>query len=109
MFNGCTGLISAPVLPATELAPFCYASMFYNCTRVTSHYVATMNNSENVFNKNASCVSFTIDAETPPAITANTITGLKADCIIYVPAGSVDAYKAAKYWSARASYIQAKP
>lgn len=32
MFNGCTGLTSAPELPATTLASRCYSSMFYGCT-----------------------------------------------------------------------------
>ena len=32
MFNGCTGLTSAPELPATTLASRCYATMFYGCT-----------------------------------------------------------------------------
>lgn len=107
MFSGCTGLTQAPALPATTLAEYCYNSMFYGCTNITSHHVATMNNSVNVFQNNSACTSFTIDADTPPTIGNNTITGLKADCAIYVPAESVDAYKAAQYWSARASYIQA--
>ena len=83
--------------------------MFNNCTNITSHDVATLNSSATTFNNNSSCASFTIHAETPPTIANNTITGLKADCIIYVPAASVDAYKAAQYWSARAAYIQAMP
>ena len=109
MFQGCTGLTSAPSLPATTLANNCYSSMFSGCTHITSHHATTMNNSTNVFNNNSACETFTIDDATPPTIGSNTITGLKADCIIYVPAGSVDAYKAKQYWSARASYIQAKP
>ena len=32
MFNGCTGLTSAPELPATTLANNCYNSMFSSCT-----------------------------------------------------------------------------
>ena len=109
MFSGCTGLIQAPALPATTLANDCYQGMFNNCTNITSHDVATLNSSATTFNNNSSCASFTIHAETPPTIANNTITGLKADCIIYVPAASVDAYKAAQYWSARAAYIQAIP
>ena len=109
MFQGCTGLTNAPALPATTLASSCYNSMFQGCTHITSHNVATMNNSGNVFQNNSACETFTIDDATPPTIGSNTITGLKAGCIIYVPAGSVDAYKAKQYWSARASYIQAKP
>ena len=109
MFSGCTGLTSAPSLPATTLASECYRSMFYGCTGITSHDVATLNNSTNVFQSNTACASLTIQAETPPTISNSTITGLKADCIIYVPAEAVDAYKAAQYWSARAAYIQAMP
>ena len=32
MFRGCTGLTTAPVLPATTLALNCYNGMFRNCT-----------------------------------------------------------------------------
>ena len=109
MFIDCTGLISAPSLPATTLASNCYSSMFYGCTGMTSHDIMMLNTSSNIFYGNSSCTSLTIHAETPPTIESNTITGLKADCAIYVPAASVDAYKAAQYWSARAAYIQAMP
>jgi hypothetical protein len=109
MFNGCTGLTSAPALPATTLAGDCYAYMFQGCTGITSHDVAALNNSHSIFGNNSSCVSFTIHADTPPTISADTITGLKDDCAIYVPAASVDAYKAAQYWSDRSAYIQAMP
>ena len=36
MFRGCTGLTSAPELPATTLATNCYRSMFQGCTGLTS-------------------------------------------------------------------------
>ena len=36
IFEGCTGLTSAPELPATTLAPSCYLSMFSGCTGLTS-------------------------------------------------------------------------
>ena len=36
MFKGCTNLTSAPVLPATTLADACYSSMFHGCTNLTS-------------------------------------------------------------------------
>ena len=35
MFYGCTGLTSAPELPATTLAPSCYMNMFYGCTKLS--------------------------------------------------------------------------
>ena len=36
MFDGCTKLTSAPKLPATTLAVFCYDGMFFGCTSLTS-------------------------------------------------------------------------
>lgn len=35
LFYNCTGIISAPLLPATTLADYCYYSMFYQCTSLT--------------------------------------------------------------------------
>ena len=36
MFSGCTNLTVAPELPATALAPSCYSSMFVGCTSLTT-------------------------------------------------------------------------
>ena len=36
MFNGCTNLTSAPELPATTLAHSCYYEMFWGCTNLES-------------------------------------------------------------------------
>ena len=36
LFNGCSVLTSAPELPATTLADYCYNNMFCNCTSLTS-------------------------------------------------------------------------
>ena len=36
MFTGCTGLTTAPVLPAATLADFCYYGMFYGCSSLNS-------------------------------------------------------------------------
>lgn len=35
-YYGCTNLTSAPTLPATTLADYCYSQMFYNCTSLTT-------------------------------------------------------------------------
>lgn len=109
LFDGCTSLIQSPRLPSTTLGSRCYSGIFSGCGNITSHDVATLNDSTNVFRGNTSCASLTIHAETPPTIASTSITGLKSDCIIYVPAGSVAAYQAAQYWSDRAAYIQANP
>ena len=34
MFAGCTSLTTAPELPATTLADYCYMSMFQGCTKL---------------------------------------------------------------------------
>ena len=36
IFKGCTGLTTAPALPATTLANWCYADMFSGCTALTT-------------------------------------------------------------------------
>ena len=36
MFNGCTSLISAPILPATTLQTYCYTEMFNGCTKLNN-------------------------------------------------------------------------
>ena len=36
MFEGCKSLKTAPELPATTLANWCYSSMFRNCTSLTT-------------------------------------------------------------------------
>lgn len=47
-------------------------------------------------------------AEEPPTIQSNTFNGVPENCIIKVRASSVDKYKTATNWSARADYIIAK-
>ena len=40
MFQGCTSLVQAPELPAIELADYCYTHMFDGCTKL--NYVKAM-------------------------------------------------------------------
>lgn len=106
MFYQCFGLTSFPRLQFTTMATGCFTYMFQSCRNITSYHLSSLNTSGNTFYGNSGCNSLTIDAVVPPTIGSNTITGLKADCIIYVPAESVQAYKEKQYWSDRASYIQ---
>ena len=47
---------------------------------------------------------------TPPTLGGSTVFGgINANCKIYVPAASVNAYKTATNWSTYASYIEAEP
>lgn len=54
-----------------------------------------------------SCDTIFVRATTPPSIQSSSFQSLKSSCIFKVPAGSVDAYKAAPNWSAYSSRIQA--
>ena len=47
---------------------------------------------------------------TPPALTSSTaFSGIPSDCIIYVPAGSLEAYQTATNWSTYADQMQEEP
>lgn len=105
MFSSCSSLRSVTLIGST-MASNCYTNMFSYCTGITSIHVNTLNNSNDTFQNNTSCNTFIIDAVTPPTISNLTIAGLKSTCIIYVPDDSVDDYKTASYWSARADYIK---
>ena len=128
-FSGCTGLTEVTI-------PNSVASIgiqaFWLCSGLTS---VTIGNSvteigENAFSECSGLTNITIPnsvtsigdgafffctsltsitslATTPPTIQSEVFTEVPADCPIYVPAESVEAYKAAQYWSDRADYIQA--
>ena len=49
-----------------------------------------------------------VKSETPPSLGQFAFTATN-DCPIYVPVGSVEAYKSAGYWSESANRIQAIP
>ena len=53
--------------------------------------------------------SVTVKATTPPTLGGNVFKNTSANLVIYVPAESVDAYKASSGWSTYASKIQAIP
>ena len=47
---------------------------------------------------------------TPPTLPAsNSFSGIPKDCVIYVPVGSLEAYKTATNWATYASYMQEEP
>jgi hypothetical protein len=60
-----------------------------------------------VFTRCSGLTRITVLAETPPTSGKNPFN--ETNCPIYVPAGSVEAYKAAAYWSDYADRIQAMP
>ena len=81
-FQGCAAL-SFVRIPATVSSIGAYA--FYNDSLLRT---------------------FICEAVVPPTLVSTALGGVPSDMVIYVPDGSVDAYKEASGWSSRASYIK---
>ena len=81
---------------------------FYNCTSLSSVTIPNSVTSidSSAFRGCSSLTSITVNAETPPTLGTN-VFNYTNDCPIYVPSGSVNAYKSATNWSKYASRIQA--
>ena len=105
-FTGCYHLASFEI-PASVTSIGNYA--FRGCYGLNS---ITFPNSvtsidERAFSGCTGLTSITSLNTTPPTLGANVFANVPSNCSIYVPAASVNAYKAASGWSDRADYIQA--
>lgn len=81
-FQGCRNL-KYVILPETLISMGVYE--FYNTT---------------------SMLALVIKAQVPPTIASSTFTGLGAQCTIFVPLASLDAYKTAGNWTTYASRVK---
>ena len=107
-FYGCSSLASIDI-PAgvTSIGVFAIAE----CTSLAS---ATLPEGltfigDGAFSGCSALMTMDVLSETPPKLTSSSLTNVPATCSIRVPADSVNAYKAAANWSARAAYITALP
>lgn len=84
---------------------------FYYCENLES--ITIPNSVTNInyyaFQRCGRLTSVTVKATTPPTLGSNVFSGTPSSLVIYVPAESVDAYKAASGWSNYADKIQAIP
>ena len=129
-FNSCSGLTSVTIPDSVTTIG---NGAFYDCTSIANvtigNSVTTIGNlafnycrgltsvtipdsvtsiGEEAFDNCTSLTSVTVNSLTPPKL-GSYVFGNTNDCPIYVPAASVDAYKAASRWSDYASRIQAIP
>lgn len=105
-FSGCTGLTHI-VIPSGVTS--IERGLFNKCSNLESIELPSGITSIGIsaFNACRKLMEFICRAVNPPTLDSSALSGVPANCAIYVPAGSVDAYKAAANWSARADYIQA--
>ena len=71
LFYDCAVLTSAPELPATQLASYCYNLMFRNCTNLTS--VTMLAPSDQILKYTDCCKSWLYEAGTDANITSRTL------------------------------------
>ena len=85
-------------------------SMFQKCTKLRTLVIPSNISSINnyAFSGCTGLISITVESATPPTLGYGVFDGTN-NCPIYVPSGSIDAYKAASRWSSYASRIQAIP
>ena len=130
-FQGCSGLTSVTIPSGVTII---YSNTFYSCGSLTSIEIPngvtsiggsafnscyrllsiTIPNSVtsidySAFQNCSGLTSVTVNATTPPTLVSSDVFDNTNNCPIYVPAASVNAYKAASIWSTYASRIQAIP
>lgn len=73
MFYSCTALTTAPELPATTLADYCYSRMFYGCTALTTapELPATSLADYCYYEMFSACTSLTVAPELPATALAD--------------------------------------
>ncbi len=96
-FYGCTDLTSINIPEnVTSIA----GSAFVGCRNLTTITIPSSMTSIGswTFNGCSGLTSITSKAVTPPSVSSNTFTTVDKSAQVYVPAESVDVYKAADYW-----------
>ena len=105
IFEGCDSLTKV-VLPNSLLSLENY--VFQYCSSLASITLGTgISSIKGAFNRCTNLKELIVLRETPPTLNSQVLTQLPEDCVIKVPTNSVEAYKTATNWSARADYIVA--
>lgn len=107
-FSWCTSLTSVTIHNGVTSIGY---RAFYSCRSITSITIpnSVTSISNFAFENCSGLTSVTVEAKTPPALGNTNAFNNTNDCPIYVPSGSVNAYKTASRWSSLASRIQPIP
>lgn len=109
-FRGCTSLTSVNFLGVPTLTAIGSQS-FYGCTSLASIDIPSTVTAigDEAFRQCGILASITVNATTPPTLGSQALTDTSNNLVIYVPAASVETYKAASGWSDYSTRIQAIP
>lgn len=107
-FSNCSGLTSVTIPNSVTTL---YADCFNRCSSLPSVTIPSgvTKINDSAFYMCDNLKSVTILATTPPTLGTSVFYSTHNDLVIYVPAESVETYKAASGWSSYASKIQAIP
>ena len=106
MFSECYSIRSVTIPDSVTSIGY---NAFYNCTSLTSCTIGSgVTSIGSAFGYSKELTSITINAVTPPTLREGAFYGID-NYIIYVPSGSLEAYKSASEWSGYADRIQPIP
>lgn len=105
-FSDCASLSSVTIPDGiTRIAAF----SFTDCVSLPSVTISASVTSigRRAFRGNKGTAEYHMKSSTPPTLEdADAFSSVRSFCVIYVPVGSLEAYKAANNWSAYADYIR---
>ena len=103
-FANCFALTRVELPDVTDIA----SGTFYGCTALALAIIGAdvTNIGATVFQNCTALARLVVKAATPPTLASNTLQGCSALAAIYVPDASVEAYKTATNWAAKADIIK---
>ena len=108
-FSGCSSLVNVTILDGITSIGNSAFSDCYSLASITIPSSVT-SISDYAFGTCYGMAGYHLKPKTPPTMSSvNAFSGIPSDCVIYVPAGCLEAYQNATNWTTYASYMQEEP